>query len=57
LRPDPDFTFRDTFIARVIGTSPLVLELLDSRPQHLDRKMSVVLDDPLQGAEHSNAEL
>ena len=41
----PDATLRILFIARVLGTSPLRLELLDSRAQHVDRKMAVVLDD------------
>jgi hypothetical protein len=38
-------TLRDLFIARVLGTSPLRLEMLDSRAQHVDRKMAVVVDD------------
>ena len=38
-------TLRVLFIARVLGTSPLRLELLDSRAQHVDRKMAVVVDD------------
>jgi hypothetical protein len=32
-------------IARVLGTSPLRLEMLDLRAQHVDRKMAVVVDD------------
>ena len=38
-------TLRVLFIARVLGTSPLRIELLDSRAQHVDRKMAVVMDD------------
>ena len=38
-------TLRMLFIARVLGTSPLRLEMLDSRAQHVDRKMAVVIDD------------
>ena len=38
-------TLRFQFIARVLGTSPLRLEMLDSRAQHVDRKMAVVMDD------------
>jgi hypothetical protein len=45
----PDLTLRTLFIARVLGTSPLNLELLDSRTQHVDRRMAVVLDDVLGG--------
>ena len=41
----PEVTLRDLFIARVVGTSPLRLEMLDSRVQHVDRKMAVVVDD------------
>ena len=40
-----DATLRTLFIARVLGTSPLRLEMLDSRAQHVDRKMAVVIDD------------
>jgi hypothetical protein len=41
----PEATIRFGFIARVLGTSPLRLEMLDSRVQHVDRRMAVVLDD------------
>ena len=41
----PETTLRMLFIARVLGTSPLRLEMLDSRAQHVDRKMAVVVDD------------
>jgi hypothetical protein len=41
----PEATLRVLFIARVLGTSPLRLEMLDSRAQHVDRKMAVVMDD------------
>ena len=42
-------TLRMLFIARVLGTSPLRLEMLDSRPQFVDRNMTVVEDDPSGG--------
>jgi hypothetical protein len=42
-------TVRVLFIARVLATSPVRLEMLDSRAQHLDRKMAVVLDDVTGG--------
>jgi hypothetical protein len=45
----PEFTLRTLFIARVLGTSPLRLELLDSRTQHVDRRMAVLMDDVLGG--------
>jgi hypothetical protein len=41
----PDTTLRMLFIARVLGTSPLRLEMLDSRAQEVDRNMAVVKDD------------
>ena len=41
----PETTVRFGFIARVLGTSPLRLEILDSRAQHVDRRMAVVLDE------------
>jgi hypothetical protein len=41
----PELTVRFEFIARVLGRSPLQLEMLDSRGQHVDRRMAVVLDD------------
>jgi hypothetical protein len=41
----PETTLRMLFIARVLGTSPLRLEMLDSRAQAVDRKMAVVMDD------------
>src|SRR4029077_2717004 len=39
---ETEATLRILFIARVLGTSPLRLELLDSRAQYVDRKMAVV---------------
>lgn len=41
----PDTTLRVEFVARVLGTSPLRLEMLDSRAQHIDRNRAVVVDD------------
>jgi hypothetical protein len=38
-------TLRMEFIARVLDTAPLTLEVLDSRSQQLDRRMTVVMDD------------
>ncbi len=40
---------RTLFIARVVGTSPLRLEVLDARAQHVERAMNVVRDDVLGG--------
>jgi len=48
-RATPEITLRMLFIARVLGTSPLRLEMLDSRAQWIDRKMTVVVDDPSRG--------
>jgi hypothetical protein len=45
----PQITLRILFIARVLGTSPLRLEMLDSRAQHVGRNMAVVVDDVLGG--------
>ncbi len=45
----PQVTVRILFIARVLGTSPLRLEMLDSRAQQVDRNMTVVVDDVSAG--------
>ncbi len=45
----PETTLRFAFIARVLGTSPLRLEILDSRAQHVNRRMAVVLDEVNDG--------
>ena len=44
-RGSGEITVRALFIARVLGTSPLRLETLDSRAQQVNRRMTVVLDD------------
>jgi len=45
----PQLMVRTLFIARVLGTSPLRLEMLDSRAQRVDRNTTVVVDDVLGG--------
>jgi hypothetical protein len=51
--PIPSFTegrtFRINVLARVLNASPLVLEILDSRHQLLDRNLEVVAEDPDNG--------
>src|SRR5262245_7325697 len=48
--PVPSFTegqtFRVNVLARVLNAAPLVLEILDSRHQLLDRNLQVVAEDP-----------
>ena len=48
-RATPQVTLRILFVARVLGTSPLRLEMLDSRGQMLDPNMTVVEDDVSSG--------
>src|SRR5688572_25320420 len=51
--PIPSFTegrtFRINVLARVLNAAPLVLEILDSRHQLLDRNLEVVAEDPDNG--------
>jgi hypothetical protein len=51
--PIPSFTeggtFRINVLARVLNAAPLVLEVLDSRHQMLDRHLQVVAEDPDNG--------
>jgi hypothetical protein len=51
--PVPSFnegqTFRVNVLARVLNRAPLVLEILDSRHQLLDRNLQIVAEDPDNG--------
>jgi hypothetical protein len=51
--PVPSFndgqTFRVNVLARVLNRAPLVLEILDSRHQLLDRDLQIVAEDPDNG--------
>ena len=42
-------TFRTNVLARVLNPAPLILEILDSRHQMLDRHLEVVAEDPDNG--------
>ena len=46
---DDGQTFRTNVLARVLNPAPLVLEILDSRHQMLDRNLQVVAEDPDNG--------
>src|SRR5262245_8302470 len=46
---DEGQTFRTNVLARVLSPAPLILEILDSRRQMLDRHMEVVAEDPDNG--------
>jgi hypothetical protein len=46
---DEGQTFRTNVLARVLNAAPLVLEILDSRHQMLDRDLQVVAEDPDNG--------
>jgi hypothetical protein len=46
---DDGQTFRTNVLARVLNAAPLVLEILDSRHQMLDRHLQVVAEDPDNG--------
>jgi hypothetical protein len=48
--PAKEESMRVDFIARVLGTSPLVLDILDSKWLSIDRAMKVVRDDVSGGA-------
>ena len=51
--PEPSFqdghTVRTNILARVLHPAPLVLEVLDSRSQLLDRQLQIVAEDPDNG--------
>ena len=49
--PAKEEAIRVDFIARVLGTSPLVLDVLDSRWLSIDRTMKVVRDDTFGGTD------
>ena len=46
---DEGRTFRTNVLARVLNAAPLILEILDSRHQMLDRHLEVVAEDPDNG--------
>ena len=46
---DEGQTFRTNVLARVLNAAPLILEILDSRHQMLDRHLEVVAEDPDNG--------